>query len=275
MSPGATGRCAVLGQPVDHSLSPLIHRRAYEVLGIADGWSYGRHQVGEGGLAAFVAGLDVDWVGLSCTAPLKAETLLLGEASETARILNSGNTVLLGRGDRPHRIENTDVTGFVGALSRSGVTSARTAVIGGNGATARSALYALAQLGVDEVVVSARSAERAHASLDGLAAHLGISWQVAGWGEVPPGRFDVLVWTVSAPVPAAVAADLVGRTEVCFEATYNHYPTVFDRAAQTAGITQLSGLDLLVSQARDQIRLMTGYDCPAEPLLEVVHAAVG
>lgn len=261
----------MLGQPVHHSLSPLIHTRAYEVLGIADQWHYGRHEVGIDGLADFIAGCGPEWVGLSCTAPLKGALLTLGEASETARLLGAGNTYLFGG---PPRVENTDVTGLIGAFARAGVTRAATAIVLGNGATARSVLYALAAMGVTEALVLVRSTQRARASLDGLAATLGVRLEYGMWGSVPDATADVLVSTVSAPLPAAVAAGLVARASACFDATYNHYPTELDRAARAAGIVQLSGIDLLVGQALDQIRLMTGHTCPAEPLLAVAHAAL-
>lgn len=264
-------RCAVLGQPVAHSLSPLIHTRAYEVLGIAGEWHYGRHEVGVDELEAFVASCGPEWVGLSCTAPLKRAVLGLGEASATATLLDAGNTYLFG--GRP-RVENTDVTGLVQAFARAGVTQAATALLLGNGATARSALLALSRMGVRETLVLARSQERARASLAGLAATLGVRLEYAPWGSVPDARAEVLVSTVSEPLPPAVAAGLAARTSACFDATYNHYPTELDRAARAAGIVQVSGIDLLVGQALEQIRLMTGHACPAAPLLEVAHAAL-
>lgn len=268
-------RCAVLGKPIAHSLSPLIHTTAYRVLGIADAWHYGRHEVDEAALPGFVAGCGPEWVGLSCTAPLKRAVLDLGEPSGRARLLESGNTFLFAGPDGPARVENTDVTGLIGAFRRAGVTSARTGVLLGNGATARSALYALAEMGVNDVLVLARSAHNAHASLGDLARTLGVRYDVAPWGEVPDApAADVLVSTVSTPLDASVAAGLVRLTGACFDATYNHYPTTLDEAARAAGIVQLSGIDLLVGQALDQIRLMTGLACPPEPLLDAAYAAL-
>lgn len=268
--PAGVRRCAVLGQPVAHSLSPLIHRRAYEVLGIAGGWDYGRHEVGETGLATFIEGCGPEWVGLSCTMPLKRVLLTLGTPSPTARLLEAANTFLFADA----RVENTDVTGLVGALARAGVTRVGTAWLLGNGATARSALFALAQLGVREVVALVRSSERAAASLGGLADALGVRLFFGTWGTVPDGRADLVVSTVSAPLTPEVAAGLAAGASACFDATYNHYPTELDRAARAAGVIQLSGIDLLVGQAVEQIRLMTGRECPPEPLLEVAYAAL-
>ena len=267
-------RCAVLGKPVEHSLSPLIHTTAYEVLGIAGDWHYGRHEVDEAGLAGFIASCGPEWVGLSCTAPLKSMLLGMGEPSDRARLLDSGNTFLFDHGGTP-TVENTDVSGLVGAFARAGVTSASKALLLGNGATARSALYALAEMGVRSVLVLARSRARADASLGSLAASLGVAYDVAPWGAVPDAdAVDVLVSTVSTPLPEGVAEGLAAMTGACFDATYNHYPTTLDLAARAAGVVQLSGIDLLVGQALDQIRLMTGRECPAEPLLDAAYAAL-
>lgn len=268
-------RCAVAGSPITHSLSPLIHTTAYRVLGIADAWDYGRHELDAAALPGFVAECGPEWVGLSCTAPLKSAVLALGVPSSRAALLNAGNTLIFARDGRPARVENTDVTGLLGALARAGVTQAERAVVVGNGATARSALAALAELGVTRVQVLARSQANAHASLGDLAGQLGIAVEYGPWGTTEAGEpADLALSTVSAPLPTAAAEALVARVPVCFDATYNHYPTVLDRAARAAGIVQLSGIDLLVGQALDQIRLFTGRDCPAEPLLEAAYAAL-
>ena len=63
-------RCAVLGKPIAHSLSPVLHNAAYRALGL-DSWSYGRHEVGETELEDFLESLDSSWAGLSLTMPLK------------------------------------------------------------------------------------------------------------------------------------------------------------------------------------------------------------
>ncbi|MFT3877559.1 MAG: shikimate dehydrogenase [Propioniciclava sp.] len=265
----------MLGSPIAHSLSPVIHRRAYDVLGIADDWHYGRYQVEEDELAAFVASCGPEWVGLSCTAPLKSVLLTLGEPSQRARMLESGNTLIFNPGGAP-QVENTDVTGLTGALGRAGVTSANRAILLGNGATARSAVYALAELGVRDLLVLVRSPEKARASLDALTDALGVRYELGVYGEVPDAEsVDIVIATVSAPLQPEVAAGIAAMTNTCFDATYNYYPTRLDVAAREAGIVQLSGIDLLVGQALDQIRLMTGHHCPPEPLLEACYAALG
>ncbi len=273
-------RCAVIGSPIAHSLSPLLHRTAYTELGIADQFSYDAFDVTPETLGDFIAGLGPEWVGLSVTAPNKQALLSYGAPDPIAEALRSGNTIIFGSGGAPNLIFNTDVTGLLAALTRVGVHSASTAVVIGNGATARSAFWALGKLGVRQAVVCARSTERAHASLDDVAAMAGIEFSVqpygepaelpATWGE----RADLLVSTVPVELSDDLAAGFVAQTQTVFEVVYNNYPSAFDRAARAAGVTSLDGLDLLVSQAIDQIRLMTGRHADPAPLLAACRAEV-
>ncbi len=273
-------RCAVIGSPIAHSLSPLLHRTAYTELGIADQFSYDAFDVTPEALGDFIAGLGPEWVGLSVTAPNKQALLSYGSPDPIAEALRSGNTIIFGSGGAPNLIFNTDVTGLLAALTRVGVHSASTAVLIGNGATARSAFWALGKLGVRQAVVCARSTERAHASLDDVAAMAGIEFSVqpygepaelpATWGE----RADLLVSTVPVELSDDLAARFVAQTQTVFEVVYNNYPSAFDRAARAAGVTSLDGLDLLVSQAIDQIRLMTGRHADPAPLLAACRAEV-
>lgn len=266
-----THRCAVLGSPIAHSLSPALHRAAYEHLGLTD-WTFDRFDVAPDQLGDFIAHCGPEWVGLACTAPLKERLLSFGEPTELAARLASGNTFLFDHeGGRP-RIDNTDVAGFRHALGWRGVTRASTAALLGAGATARSSLLALSQLGVASVVVFARDAGRAHASLDALAERFGQSLEVRGWGEVPGERVDILVSTVPAPLDAEAARRLIERAAVSFDAVYSHGPSPLDIAARAAGVQSLDGVDLLVGQGVDQVRLMTGRDCDPAPLLEACRA---
>src|SRR5579875_3321927 len=108
----APRRLAVLGAPIAHSRSPQLHAAAYRVLGLD--WEYGSAEVGEAGLAAFLAGLGPEWRGLSLTMPLKRAVLPLVPAREPlVERLGLANTVLLG--DRP-ALFNTDVPAIVRVL---------------------------------------------------------------------------------------------------------------------------------------------------------------
>ncbi len=273
-------RCAVIGSPIAHSLSPLIHRTAYTQLGIDTQFSYDRFEVTPDRLPDFMARLGDEWVGLSVTAPDKEALLQFGEPDPVAATLLSGNTLIFGRDGEPNRIYNTDVTGLLAALAGIKVTSAATGLLVGNGATARSVLWAFHQLGVATAVVLARDATRAANSLSPVAGPLDIELVIQPFGRVAElpadfgGRADLLVQTTPEPLPPELAAALVNQAAVVFEVVYNQYPSNLDRAAAAAGLPALDGLDQLVAQALDQIRLMTGRQAAPEPLLAACRAEV-
>ena len=273
-------RAAVLGSPIDHSLSPALHRSAYEALGLTD-WSYERFAIGgpeEPTLREFLDGLDETWLGLSVTMPLKEDALQLAvAASGHARDVGAANTLL--RTERGWVAESTDAYGVVESLLEAGVgrpgQEPRSAVVLGSGATARSVLDALARLGTRHVTFVVR--DRVRPQTAALADRLGLSvTEQTGLGrgvlaELVAGS-DVTVSTL--PTGTALDLDpappgsLSGR--VLLDVVYGGWPTTLARWAQAGGALPLSGLGMLVHQAAEQVRLMTGRQAP----VQVMRAAV-
>lgn len=266
-----THRCAVLGSPISHSLSPVIHRTAYQLLGL-EGWHYEAFDVDEDGLGDFISSRGPEWVGLSCTMPLKRRLLDFGEASFRARALQSGNTLVFNHEGGPSFIDNTDVAGILHPIHRAGFETAASAIIVGAGATARSALLALAELGVRDVLVVARDQQRAHNSLDPVASHLGMFIDVRGWGVPLTARRDVLISVLPMPLDADLAAGLLPLARMFFDVNYGDGPSPFAVPAAEAGKPFIDGVEMLVTQAIGQLQLFTGQTCPLEPLQDAVHA---
>jgi shikimate dehydrogenase len=130
-------RAAVLGSPIQHSLSPTLHRAAYAALGLT-GWRYEAFDCDEAGLPTFVERLGPEWAGLSLTMPLKRVALtVVDEISPLASAVGAANTLVLGQPGDPRRAENTDVTGILAALREAGVDQVSAAVILGAGGTAQ------------------------------------------------------------------------------------------------------------------------------------------
>lgn len=263
---GGRRRAAVLGSPVAHSLSPVLHRAAYASLGLD--WTYTAIDVDESTLPGFLAGLDASWAGLSLTMPLKEVVIpLLDEVEDEALLLRAVNTVVpAGAGWRG---ANTDVYGITESLRRAGLTSApSTATVLGAGATARSAVAALARLGASEVLVCARRPEAAR-ELAELAASLGLSSRTA---DLEPGasRCDADVVISTLPGDAAnVWAGCVGEARgVLLDVSYHPWPTALANAWGGRGLA--SGRDMLLWQAVEQVRLMTGM----EPSVSAMSAAL-
>ncbi|BAJ27244.1 MULTISPECIES: shikimate dehydrogenase [Kitasatospora] len=257
-------RAAVLGSPIAHSLSPALHTAGYAALGLT-GWRYGRHEVDEAALAGFVGGLDpAEWAGLSLTMPLKrAIRPLLDTVSDTARAVDAVNTVVLDRDGRRHG-DNTDVPGLVNALRERGVHRVESAAVLGAGATASSALAALAEICDGEVTAYVRGPERA-AEMRALGERLGVPVRTADWAAGADALAGPLTVSTT-PVGATdgFAPGLTAAPGVLFDVLYHPWPTALAAACLERGGTVLGGLDLLVHQAVLQFERFTGV--PRGPL---------
>lgn len=258
--PPAGQRCAVIGHPVAHSLSPALHRAAYRSLGFD--WSYDAVDVEPGGVDAFVAGLDRRvWRGLSVTMPHKIELaaygLRLGVADAVVRLTGVANTLTLGVTPEGDRVYNTDVSGFILAMKRHQVSELASMRILGNGATATSALVAGHRLGARRVDIVVRNRARAR-DIVALADELSMVHTVTLLGDPLGEDVDVTFSTLPASAAAVAADQVVAHTGVVFDAIYDPWPTPLADAGHRAGRMVLNGLDLLAAQAVDQVRLMSG-----------------
>jgi shikimate dehydrogenase len=253
-------RCAVLGSPIEHSLSPALHRAAYVHLRL--NWTYERVEVDEDRLGPFVSNLDPSWRGLSLTMPLKAAVLQLGVVDQLAELAGAGNTLILEGGIR--RVYNTDVGGLTWAVGRvAGAPLPRVAILGA-GATARAALVAAAQLGARHVTVVARTPARAE-PLRALGDKLRVTVDPRPWsGQLPDA--DLAISTVVSGAADSIADAVIDSAPVIVDVIYDPWPTVLAARAQRADCTVVSGRDLLIGQALLQIELMTGRSVPAEVL---------
>jgi shikimate dehydrogenase len=260
-------RCAVLGSPITHSLSPALHRAAYAELGLD--WEYGAYDVTETGLAGFLDGLDESWRGLSLTMPLKRAVIpLLDGTSDRATQAGAANTVILEDGRRLGH--NTDVPGFAAALRERYDVPVRSAMVVGGGATAASALLALADLGCGQATLFVRDARRTAETIAAVNRHPAPpQMEVRDLGD-PPADADLLVSTIpaSAQTPAVLA--LVDNVAAVFEVVYDPWPTPFAQRAREGSQVLVSGVDLLVHQAVLQVELMAGQ----RPSVAALRAAL-
>ncbi|WP_232663323.1 shikimate dehydrogenase [Pseudonocardia sp. TRM90224] len=265
---------AVLGSPVAHSLSPVLHTVAYRALGL-DGWSYTAHECDENGLAGFVEALGPEWAGLSLTMPLKRVALdVATDVTPLAAAIGAANTLVLRDGRRT--AHNTDVAGIVQALREAGFVRGDRAVVLGAGGTAQAALAALRELGVGEVEVLVRSVARA-GELLAAAVRLGVEPAVHET-LADPARTSAAVHgadVVISTLPAGGADHLTGAGQgsVVFDVVYAPWPTPFAANAAAMGARVVSGLDMLLHQAVAQVQLMTGRPGPLEPMRAALHAA--
>lgn len=259
---------AVLGSPIAHSLSPVLHAAAYRVLELP--WSYTSKEVGQGQLGNFLDGLGPEWRGLSLTMPLKQEVLpLIDDLDRMAELTGAANTVLFSETDGERTLSgfNTDVAGIVRALAENGMTHASSVSILGGGATASSALVAAAELGAESVDVLVRTPAKA-APLVALGRAVGVVVTVSDVGTLAAhGRPSELV--ISA---LAGGVDLHGvfpeefrRRALLFDVAYAPWPSAIARSWLDASGAVVSGLVMLLHQALVQVRIFVSGD-PFEPL---------
>lgn len=257
----------MLGHPIAHSLSPVLHRCAYDELGLP--WDYEAVDVTAGALPDFLASLDSSWVGLSLTMPLKEAVIpLLDDVEPVAAAVAAVNTVVLS--DR-RRGFNTDITGLRGILRDVGVAPAPRALVVGAGATARSAVAALM---AERAVVIAVSARR-HEAVDALRRRMAVLAPLMGLtrpvveAEPWPPRvegWDVVVSTVPGDALGPVASAPIERPGLLVDVIYDPWPTPLVSAWTGAGGAVVDGLELLVRQAVEQVELMSGRRPAAGPM---------
>jgi shikimate dehydrogenase len=265
-------RAAVLGSPVGHSLSPLLHRAAYAALGLD--WRYDAVECDADALPGLVDGLGPEWVGLSVTMPGKRAALARADSrTERATAVGAANT-LVRQADGGWLADCTDVDGVSGALAAAGWTGPRTgtAVLLGGGATAAATIAALAGMGLRRVVILVRDPARARYAA-ACAERFGIGVRVdvlepgtADVGGVDLAGADVVVSTLPAGVVDGELADALAGAPLVLDVVYHPWPTPVALAVSARGGRLATGLDMLLHQAFGQVEQFTGRPAPREAM---------
>ncbi|MEU4806086.1 shikimate dehydrogenase [Actinosynnema sp. NPDC023587] len=270
---GAHRRAAVIGSPVAHSLSPVLHDAAFRALGLD--WSYTRVECDEAGVPALVRGLDASWAGLSVTMPGKRAALAAASsATPRATLVGAANTLVPEAGG--WRADCTDVDGVLGALRAAcGFTGGSRAVLLGAGGTATAALVALASVGVTEVSLVVRSPARA-VEARACAARAGVSLSVSSWDSTDfaalAASSDVLVSTVP-PAATEPVAHALAESPCVLDVIYHPWPTPLAHAVEKRGRALATGLDMLLHQAFGQSEQFTGQPAPRAAMRTALRAA--
>ncbi len=268
----AARQAAVVGKPVAHSLSPVLHGAAYEALGLP--WTYTRLEASEAELPALVAGLDGSWAGLSVTMPGKGAALALATtASDRALAVGAANTLV--RGQDGWAADCTDVDGVAGALRSAGFDTGTSAVVLGAGGTARAALAGLAELGVPSATVVVRDPARAEAAV-ACAAAVGMKLEVVAWASADfAGLVSASSVLVNTAPPDAVSPEALCGTPFLLDVIYHPWPTPLATAVAARDGRVATGLDMLLHQAFGQVEQFTGLVAPRQAMRDALHTATG
>lgn len=274
-----TRTVALLGDPVEHSLSPLIHNTAFRAQGL--NFAYVALRVAEKHIEEAVRGLRaLNFVGANVTAPHKQAVIpVLDELSEQAAAIRAVNTITV-RGDRLSG-DNTDVEGFLAPLKmEEGLRNAPMVVLGSGGA-ARAVVYGLLiRFRPEKLTLVARTPSRA----EQLASEL------AGFDDS-----DVLrVQSMSGAGPAVRAAKLVINAtpvgtypnhdrspwtnpddiaphQLIYDLVYNPRQTALLKMAASRGARTIGGLEMLISQAALSYATWTGREMPVAAVRETIQ----
>ncbi|KAA8826189.1 shikimate dehydrogenase [Bifidobacterium reuteri] len=284
-------RCAVLGKPIAHSLSPVLHNAAYASLGLHD-WSYDRYEVGEDDLDGFLKNLDPTWAGLSLTMPLKRTIQPYGRPTNLwARELNVANTAIFdwshpiddpqwAHGRPQIKLFNTDVIGIQLAFDHANrelglhhrPDRAGTALIIGNGNTATSAVAACCMMQeIGHIIVAARHPGKNAALLPLASKYLTDHAPYEEIDMADDGRLTAaaqgatyVINTIPGHAADGIAATLDGALQTAsasgllLDVVYDPRPTRLMAAWRNHGGHAIGGEEMLLYQALIQVLLMTG-----------------
>lgn len=252
----------VIGDPIDHSKSPLIHNFWLDALGIeAD---YRKCHVKAGELAAYFLKrrADPDWLGCNVTIPHKVAVMdYVTDPGEVGRLIGAMNTIACETAG-PLIGTNTDAGGFLAPLIRMG-WKGRSAVIVGAGGAARAVLYALAQTGVADLTVMVRDPAKGQALLN----RAGLHGQVIGMDDpLPPA--DLLVncspLGMEGQLPLRLDLSTLPPESVVYDIVYVPLDTEILLAGRARGLRTIDGLEMLIGQAALAFEIFFDAQAPRE-----------
>jgi shikimate dehydrogenase len=255
---------AVLGSPITHSLSPLLHSLAYEHLGLKA--RYEAIEVKAGDLAKFLAGTDKN--ALSLTMPLKEEALKVADiVSDVAGKISCGNTLSLNMG--VWSLTSTDVSGFDHAFQMHGLEEVESALIIGAGATARAAIASVSAITTSVAVVSRNPEREAAMNQASLVDVTYLPWEVTSQINTAA----LVINTTPNQAADFFTSSINNPSGTFFEVLYHPWPTSMSKVWSISSGHVIDGLDLLIHQAISQIEIFAGLTCDREFLYTKMRAA--
>jgi shikimate dehydrogenase len=287
---GSTQLVGLIGWPVEHSLSPVMHNTAFDALGL--NWRYVPLPVPPGQVEPAVQGLAaLGFRGANVTVPHKQAVMpVLDSIGPSASALGAVNTLVIGRREGRAPIIggfNTDDQGFVGALRRSGFEpeDGGGGVVVGAGGAARAVVFGLLRSGTGEITVLNRTLERVQSLVSDLGSHHGWSPRLHALPLTPETliesvraadllvnattvgmwpHVDGSIWPTGVPIPTHLAV---------FDLVYNPLETRLLRQARESGTRAIDGLGMLVRQGALALDLWTNQGLVIDEIAALMRAA--
>jgi len=276
---GKSKTCAVIGDPVEHSMSPAMHNAAFKEIGLD--WVYVALRVRAEKLAAAIERVRAfDMPGINVTIPHKIQVIpLLDGLNPLAEKIGAVNTVVNENGVLTGF--NTDASGFLRALTENGIRPEGTSgVILGAGGASRAISFALANTRVAPVILNRASglerAKQLAATVSKTTGTETIALEL-NRGNLTDAlkKADILVNSTSVGMSpdtenSLVPAELLRPDLVVYDIVYNPVKTRLLREAEAAGAATVSGVDMLVWQGAVAFELWTGKKPPVDIMKKVV-----
>jgi shikimate dehydrogenase len=267
----------VVGRPIGHSLSPLLHAAAFDALGLP--WMSTRFDAGRGQGAEIVSSMRALGVrGLSVTMPLKAEMASLADRlDEQARLLESVNCLSVEDGIVVGY--STDGGGLLDAIAHGSGRSVEDArvLVAGSGGAARSVVAAIGAAGALEVSVVARrdEAARSVAALAGSVGRAGDPTDASLADIVIDATPVGMAGTPQTKELPLIDPALLHDGQLAIDLVYEPRETPWLDAARRNGASTMGGLGMLVHQAARQISIWTGESAPVAAMWRAAESVVG
>lgn len=248
---------AVLGSPISHSKSPLIHAAAYRVLG--EDWEYSSFEVTRGGLKRFIENDGSVFSGFSLTMPLKEDAFAFADVSDNISKSTKASNTLVRVKDQWLAF-NTDVFGITQAISQASAGPIKVSLIIGSGATATSAMAAIARLAPGSSVLVLARNKTTRLPLIDFGRSLGLQVASARWLTAAIKRAQVTISTLPGGAMDVTAKKLSASrffqpAGVLLDVAYHPWPSQLAEAWQVKNQKVVSGLEMLIWQAIAQIRI--------------------
>ena len=261
--------CCVIGYPVEHSLSPLIHNAGYRALGLEQKYNFQAFPIRPEDLSTGLETLlQLEAVGVSVTLPHKVNCVPFVQTTSAAvDKIGAANTLV--RKNFYWQAENTDYLGILHPLLKlTELAGKEVAVLGASGA-ARAAVYALTEAQA-KVTIFNRTADKA----ESLAEEFSVSSRP--WEDLTEvGDYQIIVNATSigleASDPSPIKKEYLRKNQIVFDCVYNLPTTALLTAAKEQGATTIHGVEMFIEQAREQFLLYTGEEIDAQIFRETLN----